>query len=701
MRFNPYIQLLYQLQLRRLYFQGDLDVQSQEEIVNVINKNLETVNKNLVNTSPLTQDYVKEWKISWLSKVPFCIAYSNVYYHDIKDQRKYRILSSVPIESNMNQQDSLITKQYMKWYQELEGRYVPRPIIQTVDVSAQTTNDTSRNVAIDIKCFSVQQLYEVQKYFTNLGQRIYIQLGWSTLIADLMDIETYDAWLKQDRNKIQQLQLSKSIGEYSSRNSYGNKININVEFTKFSVSMEQNNTYNLKITGMTVGSLILSKSTPHDSSKSQLYVHKEQKYNIVDRYKERIDNDESKYPSHIVYIKDNPSEKYISLFYIINRLINDEFNYRVEDQDLIKSSFVRISRYNLGFTSVNSLDDNIIIPTQDLIKKRNVLNRSLKYQFDSSMQLQEYIESQFRLFGYDNNLYDTDIQIDENELIDSKIVQGTFGIKYISLGSIYIKKRILQQFMISYEQFKFNDLLQFIIKQINNSTKSSVVPQIIYEEDGMANLQENSIFNIKNIKHGYLIQTYTKNSINTQLSIDMKTFDSTAVALMMHRNKQRNIRDRSIYRIVPYFVGEDGKEVEDQDTLYQQSLNKHIEKLRECERELNLFLKSIENKNIINDNNVSSKLEEINNLTKAIYELTLLSDESVIISRLYHTTLSMTFQFNSLFLFGNMFTVKYLPGDPSLIQKKLYNIHSMIITDVAFTFNNNGLITTIQGVVVK
>lgn len=91
----------------------------------------------------------------------------------------------------------------------------PRPIISGIDIS-EGNNGLSKKMELQITCFSLAQMIEVQKKFQEPGHSVFIEFGWNTEkgVKGLVDISNVDDVVNQRNLDGVQKQRSAAKGHY-------------------------------------------------------------------------------------------------------------------------------------------------------------------------------------------------------------------------------------------------------------------------------------------------------------------------------------------------------------------------------------------------------------------------------------------------------------------------------------------------------
>ena len=91
----------------------------------------------------------------------------------------------------------------------------PRPIISGIDIS-EGNNGLSKKMELQITCFSLAQMIEVQKKFQEPGHSVFIEFGWNTEkgVKGLVDISNVDDVVNQRNLDGVQKQRSAARGHY-------------------------------------------------------------------------------------------------------------------------------------------------------------------------------------------------------------------------------------------------------------------------------------------------------------------------------------------------------------------------------------------------------------------------------------------------------------------------------------------------------
>ena len=120
----------------------------------------------------------------------------------------------------------------------------PRPIISGIDIS-EGNNGLSKKMELQITCFTLAQMVEIQKKFQEPGHSVFIEFGWNTAkgVEGLVNLTDTDAIIKQKDLEGVQKQRSSAEGHYD---------NFLGRITGGSISIEQGERFvvNTKLTGI-------------------------------------------------------------------------------------------------------------------------------------------------------------------------------------------------------------------------------------------------------------------------------------------------------------------------------------------------------------------------------------------------------------------------------------------------------------------
>ena len=91
----------------------------------------------------------------------------------------------------------------------------PRPIVGSISVT-ENNMGLSKKIELQITCFSLNQMIEIQKKFQEPGHNVFVEWGWNTKqgVASLVDISNVDDVVAQRNHESQQKVRSDSSGHY-------------------------------------------------------------------------------------------------------------------------------------------------------------------------------------------------------------------------------------------------------------------------------------------------------------------------------------------------------------------------------------------------------------------------------------------------------------------------------------------------------
>jgi hypothetical protein len=279
-----------------------------------------------------------------------------------------------------------------------EGRKISMPIIESVDINTDGTNNTLLTANVNVRCFSLKQLEMFELFFCKAGMHILIEYGDNSSSDSLNQVMIP----KSDYGKFVQTFKSftqptiKQFATYleACQTSNGSYARVAGKLTNYSYSIEQDGTYSVQ--------LVISQSNEYNLALPKAFITKYKHYEApstnVSEWKQwtnKLVNDlPGLNPEMILKLKENDwkhhffnwgktnedeldktasNEAYLSLKFILQILGNNtakqgnnpEFILFEEDYFKIENSNERIIPITVHNNMI-SVDTNIIFPNENL-----------------------------------------------------------------------------------------------------------------------------------------------------------------------------------------------------------------------------------------------------------------------------------------------------------------------------------------------
>ncbi len=131
------------------------------------------------------------------------------------------------------------------------GRMISQPIIESLEINTDGTNNTLKTARINVRCFSLKQFEMFELFFCKAGMHILIEYGdnsaESILNRVMIDKRNYDTFVETFKSFT--TPSVKQFGEYleKCRISNGSYDRVAGKLTNYSFSIEQDGTYSVNI----------------------------------------------------------------------------------------------------------------------------------------------------------------------------------------------------------------------------------------------------------------------------------------------------------------------------------------------------------------------------------------------------------------------------------------------------------------------
>lgn len=131
------------------------------------------------------------------------------------------------------------------------GRKISQPIIESLEVDTDGTNNTLKTARINVRCFSLKQFEMFELFFCKAGMHILIEYGdnsnASTLNSVMVDKTKYDTFVQTFKSFT--TPTVNQFGQYleKCRMSRGSYDRVAGKLTNYSFSIEQDGTYSVNI----------------------------------------------------------------------------------------------------------------------------------------------------------------------------------------------------------------------------------------------------------------------------------------------------------------------------------------------------------------------------------------------------------------------------------------------------------------------
>ena len=278
------------------------------------------------------------------------------------------------------------------------GRKISMPIIESVDINTDGTNNTLLTAMVNVRCFSLKQLEMFELFFCKAGMHILIEYGDNSSASTLNEVmipksdygkfvESFKSFTNPNINQ---------FGKYlkACKTSNGSYARVAGKLINYSYSIEQDGTYSVQMEvaqsneyNLALPKAFITKYKSFDSPSKDVSVWKQWKNKLLNDLpglnKDGIDDlNEKEWKNHFFnwgkinedeIDKTASTEPYLSLKFILeilgnntaNQGNNSDFILFKEDYFKIKDSNERIIPITVHNNIISS-DDDIIFPNQNL-----------------------------------------------------------------------------------------------------------------------------------------------------------------------------------------------------------------------------------------------------------------------------------------------------------------------------------------------
>ena len=532
-------------------------------------------------------------------KMPFVIMTSGakIVKVDSKDDTKEKVLQKVEsiltnkVGSTVEYQGCIISNQinpainYSKGYTlvgfdfngkaitaETEfGRKISPPIIESLEIDTDGTNNTLKTARVNVRCFSLKQFEMFELFFCKAGMHVLIEYGDNSYPSDLNDVMIK----KTDYNIFTQTFKSftepttKQFGNYleQCKNSNGSYDRVAGKLTNYSYSIEQDGTYSVMIE--------ISQSNEYNLALPKAFITNYSNFetpNIknpgIDQWKNKLLKDlpglkksiidasdfNDKWKNHFFnWGKTNETkvdetasnEAYLSLHFILEVLMNNpvaeggtapEFEFKVPKFKVGGSEipFIPISvKSDIISNTPVIIYPNKNLPKFDIDEKTNEI-KVLKETEDGTINGLQLIESKPILFQFaDENgkVVDIPIQPKSGLLIGNAL---NIFVRYREIGEAWEKNYKIGDFLIdilekvneaSYELFRLR------VGNLKEDSKATVLDILLTStQDKLKNEREN-------IREEYRFKPTTINSNVRDFKFTFELGDVLAAGTIFNSSK--------------------------------------------------------------------------------------------------------------------------------------------------------------------
>lgn len=278
------------------------------------------------------------------------------------------------------------------------GRKISMPIIESVDINTDGTNNTLLTANVNVRCFSLKQFEMFELFFCKAGMHVLIEYGDNSsadtlnqVIINKSDYEKFVATFKEFTNP-----TINQFGQYlkACETSKGSYARVAGKLINYSYSIEQDGTYSVQLTvaqsneyNLALPKAFITKYKAFDAPSQGVPVWTQWKNKLVNDLpglsKDMLDKlNENEWKNHFFnwgkinedeIDKTASTEPYLSLKFILEILANNTAN-QGNNPDFIsfKSDYFKIKDSNekiIPITVHNNIissDNDIIFPNENL-----------------------------------------------------------------------------------------------------------------------------------------------------------------------------------------------------------------------------------------------------------------------------------------------------------------------------------------------
>lgn len=188
-----------------------------------------------------TESWNKDF-LDWNAKTPWVKLISNVLIDESSELAKEYILMGSPLNKD---DQSLLGGMDMYSSKESEWPYRPKPIITSVDISSMGDLGSLKKINIDISCFTLEDLDNLEKLYMIPGCSFVLQWGWSNTLglSSVLQYDSAEITNGFEYKKLKEL-VEKSEGNY--------EVVLGI-VTNYEWSLQENGGFNIKISALSKG----------------------------------------------------------------------------------------------------------------------------------------------------------------------------------------------------------------------------------------------------------------------------------------------------------------------------------------------------------------------------------------------------------------------------------------------------------------